>query len=108
MWMMLTGRARDFDVRLLAHEAHGNSGRAHWVADYTFRTGRRVHNDIHAVFRFEEGLIADHCDSFSFYAWARQALGPVGAALGWTPTVRAKVQREARAGLDEFIAAGRA
>jgi ketosteroid isomerase-like protein len=108
MWRMLTGRARDLEVRLLAHEAEGDSGRAHWVADYTFRTGRRVHNDINAEFRFEHGLIAEHRDSFSFYTWARQALGPIGLALGWTPAVRAKVQREARAGLDEFIAGGSA
>lgn len=104
MWRMLTGRARDLKVRLLEHEADGDRGRAHWVADYTFRTGRRVHNDVRAEFRFEDGLIVEHRDSFSFYAWARQALGPVGAALGWTPAVRVKVQREARAGLDEFIA----
>ena len=62
-----------------------------------------MHNDIRAEFRFENGLIAEHRDSFSFYAWARQALGPAGLALGWTPIVRAKVQREARAGLDEFL-----
>jgi ketosteroid isomerase-like protein len=104
MWKMLTGRARDLEVTLLAHEADADSGRAHWVADYTFRTGRRVHNDVNAQFRFENGLIAEHRDSFSFYAWARQALGPVGAVLGWTPALRARVQREARAGLDGFIA----
>lgn len=58
---------------------------------------------IRAEFRFENGLIAEHRDSFSFHAWARQALGPVGLALGWTPIVRAKVQGEARQGLDEFL-----
>jgi ketosteroid isomerase-like protein len=104
MWRMLTGRARDLEVILLAHEANGDVGRAHWVADYTFRTGRRVHNDIRAEFRFQDGLIANHRDCFSFYGWVRQALGPAGAAFGWTPMLRAKVQREARAGLDEFIA----
>ncbi len=57
-----------------------------------------------AEFRFADGLIAEHRDSFSFYAWARQALGPAGIALGWTPMVRNKVRREARRGLDEFVA----
>jgi predicted SnoaL-like aldol condensation-catalyzing enzyme len=104
MWRMLTGRAQDLDVRLVEHEADGDSGSAHWLADYTFRTGRRVHNDVRAQFRFEDGLIAEHRDSFSFYTWARQALGPTGLALGWTPIVRGKVQREARAGLDAFLA----
>ncbi len=104
MWRMLTARATDLEVRLLEHGAHDERGTAHWVADYTFSTGRRVHNDVRAEFRFERGLIADHRDSFSFYAWARQALGPVGLLLGWTPFLRARVQREARAGLDEFLA----
>jgi ketosteroid isomerase-like protein len=104
MWRMLTGRAQDLTVKLAEHEADDERGRAHWLADYTFRTGRRVHNDIWAEFRFSDGLIAEHRDSFSFYAWVRQALGPAGLVLGWTPLLRGKVQREARAGLDEFLA----
>ena len=104
MWRMLTGRAEDLEVKLAEHEAGDEHGSAHWLADYTFSTGRKVHNDIHAEFRFERGLIAEHRDSFSFYTWARQALGPAGLALGWTPMVRARVKREARAGLDEFLA----
>jgi hypothetical protein len=99
---MLSGRAEDLEVRLAEHEADEERGSAHGLADYTFRTGRKVHNDIRAEFRFENGLIAEHRDSFSFYAWARQALGPIGLALGWTPIVQGKVRREARAGLDEF------
>jgi len=104
MWRMLTGRAKDLEVRLSEHDATDQRGRAHWLADYTFSTGRRVHNDVRAEFRFENGLISEHQDSFSFYAWARQALGPVGLALGWTPVIRGKVQRQARSGLDEFLA----
>jgi ketosteroid isomerase-like protein len=104
MWKMLTGRAQDLKVQLVEHQADGDSGTAHWLADYTFSTGRAVHNDVHAEFRFRDGLIAEHRDSFSFYAWARQALGPAGLALGWTPVIRAKVQAQARAGLVEFLA----
>ena len=103
MWRMLTGRAEDLEVRLAEHEAGDEHGSAHWLADYTFRTGRKVHNDITAEFRFVNGRIAEHRDSFSFYAWARQALGPAGLALGWTPILRSKVRREARSGLDEFL-----
>jgi hypothetical protein len=91
-------------VKLAEHEATDERGSAHWLADYTFSTGRRVHNDVHAVFRFKDGLIAEHQDAFSFYAWSRQALGPIGLALGWSPLVRQKVQRQARVGLDEFLA----
>jgi hypothetical protein len=59
---------------------------------------------VRAAFVFEDGLIKEHKDSFSFYGWTRQALGPVGLVAGWTPVVQGKVRREARAGLDEFIA----
>ncbi len=103
MWRMLTGRARDLSVTLVEHQAGPERGSAHWLADYTFSTGRRVHNDVTAEFRFADGLILEHRDSFSFHAWARQALGPVGLLLGWTPMVQAKVRRQAREGLDAFL-----
>jgi ketosteroid isomerase-like protein len=104
MWRMLTGRSRDLEVRLAEHAASETGGSAQWIADYTFSSGRRVHNDVRAEFRFADGLIAEHRDAFSFPVWARQALGPLGLALGWTPLLRAKVQRQARAQLDAFLA----
>lgn len=103
MWRMLTGRANQLTVRLLEHEADDQRGSAHWIADYTFRTGRRVHNDVRAEFRFKDGKIIEHRDRFSFHRWSRQALGPAGLALGWTPVVQSKVRREARSQLDEFL-----
>ena len=69
-----------------------------------FRTGRAVHNPIDATFEFRDGLIADHRDDFDLYAWARQALGPVGLVLGWSPPVQGKIRGEARKGLEEFMA----
>jgi hypothetical protein len=90
-------------VTLVEHEADDATGRARWLADYTFSTGNTVHNDVLARFRFQDGLIVEHVDSFSFYAWARQALGGVGAMLGWTPLIRDMVRAKARAGLDEFL-----
>lgn len=103
MWRMLTSRATDLSVELPEHEASGGTGSAHWIATYTFRTGNRVVNDIHARFRFRDGLIAEHVDSFSFHRWARQALGPAGWVLG-APPFSALVTRKARADLDAFRA----
>src|SRR5687767_11568265 len=86
MWRMLTGRSKDLEIQLVEHEADDERGSAHWLADYTFgQTGRKVHNDVKASFRFENGLIAEHKDSFDFWAWSRQALGAPGLLLGWTP-----------------------
>jgi hypothetical protein len=107
MWRMLCARAGDLELSHSTVEADGQRGSAHWEADYTFSaTGRRVHNSIDASFEFEAGLIVDHRDDFNLYAWARQALGPVGLLLGWSPPVQAKIRGQARQGLDEFIAAG--
>jgi ketosteroid isomerase-like protein len=100
MWVMLTGRAQDLRIELVEHEAGDERGSARWLADYTFAaTGRRVHNDVRAEFGFRDGLIAEHRDAFSFFAWSRQALGPAGLALGWTPLLQRKVRSQARAGL---------
>ena len=52
MWRMLTGRATDLKIELHEHEANEETGRAHWIARYTFSTGRPVVNDIQATFRF--------------------------------------------------------
>jgi ketosteroid isomerase-like protein len=105
MWRMLTGQAKDLSVELLEHEADDDRGSARWLARYTFtQTGRPVVNDVRAEFRFADGLIAEHTDSFSFHRWARQALGPPGLLLGWTPVLRAATQRRARASLDAFMA----
>jgi hypothetical protein len=104
MWRMLTSRADDLRIELAEHDADDQTGSAHWLADYTFtQTGRKVHNDVQARFRFADSLIAEHDDSFGFHAWARQALGPSGLLLGWTPIVQGPVRRRARAGLDEFM-----
>lgn len=106
MWRMLTGRSEDLRVELAEHEADGDTGTARWIATYTFRTGRPVTNDIRAEFRFRDGRITEHRDSFSFWRWSRQALGPVGLALGWTPLLRAAVRKRARADLADFRRAG--
>jgi len=104
MWKMLTERGEDLRIDLAEHEASGDSGLARWIAHYTFtRTGRKVVNDVRASFLFRDGLIAEHRDNFSFYRWARQALGPPGLALGWTPILQATIRKRARADLDAYM-----
>ena len=105
MWRMLTGRSDDLRVELLDHDADSDSGSAHWRATYTFtQTGRPVVNDVHASFRFADGLIAEHTDDFSFHRWSRQALGTPGLLLGWTPLLQRATQRKARESLDQYLA----
>ena len=103
MWRMLTGRSDDLRVQLLEHDADDATGTAHWLANYTFtQTGRPVVNDVHATIRVENGAIAEHRDDFSFHRWSRQALGPPGLLLGWTPLLRSAVRKKAAARLAAF------
>lgn len=103
MWRMLTSRSEDLTVELSDHRADESTGSARWIARYTFGpTGRPVVNEVTASFRFADGRIADHRDSFSFRRWASQALGLPGKLLGWNPLFHASVRRRARAQLEEF------
>jgi hypothetical protein len=104
MWTMLCARATDLHVRVSGVEADAERGKAHWDARYTFgQTGRNVHNSIDARYLFRDGLIIRHEDQFSFWRWARQALGPMGLLLGWAPPLRATVRAKARGGLEADI-----
>jgi ketosteroid isomerase-like protein len=104
MWQMLTERATDLRVELAERDGDEEQGSARWIARYTFtQTGRPVVNDVRAAFRFQDGLIVEHADRFGWWKWARQALGPPGVWLGWTPQLRLRVHRQARAGLDGWM-----
>lgn len=101
MWRMLTGRAAELKIELHEHEAGEETGSAHWIARYTFSTGRPVVNDIRASFRFDAaGLIVDHVDEFDFHRWASQALGPKGHLVALLPPLRSKARAKA---LDQLI-----
>jgi ketosteroid isomerase-like protein len=103
MWAMLLGRSGDLTITHQLLSETGSGAQARWEARYTFtRTGRPVHNRIEATFTLEDGLIRTHRDVFSFWAWARQAFGPVGLLLGWTPWFQAKVNSEALRALAAF------
>lgn len=105
MWHMFCTSSRDLAVTHRDVQAGERTGRARWEARYSFGPAARpVHNVIQAQFVFENGRILAHRDSFSFWRWAAQALGPLGLWLGWTPLVRRRVQANARTRLDVFIA----
>ena len=107
MWRMLTSRATDLSVDLAEHDADEREGSARWIARYTFtQTGRPVVNDVRARFRFEDGKIAEHVDSFSFHRWSRQALGLPGLLLGWTPLLPRVTRKRALAELERFKTRG--
>jgi len=104
MWRMLCERGKDLELTFRDVQADDRTGRAHWDARYTFgATGRKVLNRIDAEFEFRDGKIVRHRDSFDFYAWSRQALGPMGLLLGWTPLLKNKVRAQARGTLAKYM-----
>ena len=107
MWRMLTAEARELEVELLEYADHGEWGTARWRARYVFpETDRPVVNEVFAAFRFADGKIAEHADSFSFHSWAWQALGVRARVPGTLKVVRAAVRRRARKHLHAFMAGG--
>ena len=52
MWQMLcdSQQGKDFRVNFRDLQVEGETGSLIWEAEYDFRTGRRVHNIIHAKF----------------------------------------------------------
>jgi ketosteroid isomerase-like protein len=103
MWRMLLSRAADLAVTLDECEAGPQAGEARWTARYTFsRTGRPVVNRVNGLFAFRDGLIVRHYDSFSFWRWSGQALGPAGKLLGWLPPLKWKVRKDAERALRTF------
>lgn len=105
MWRMLCRAGKDLKVVASDIQAAHGRGSAHWVADYTFSTGRKVHNIVDAEFDFAEGLIIRHTDTFDFDAWVAQAFGLPGRVIGYVPVVpELSMQRLARMQLKRFQA----
>lgn len=105
MWRMLcqTQRGKEFKVITSNIEYTPEAGKARWEAFYTFsKTGRKVHNVIHATFKFKDGKIINHVDRFNLYKWSKQAMGLKGILMGWTPFFRKKLNNQTRFLLSEF------
>lgn len=104
MWQMLLTRGKDLQIVFSNVHATHTTGTCWWEAWYTFsKTGRAVHNVIRSSFEFKDGKIYRQHDSFNLWRWSRQALGPAGLLLGWTPWIRNKVKDSARQSLYKFM-----
>ena len=105
MWRMLldSQKGKDFRVTFKNDSIQGNTGTIQWEAFYTFtKTGRKVHNIIHAEMQFENGLITHHKDDFNLRLWAKQALGFKGAILGGTKFFKKSLNQQTNLLLDKF------
>jgi ketosteroid isomerase-like protein len=104
MWRMLCERGKDLQVTFRDVKADDTNGSAHWEATYSFsRSGRKVHNIIDSTFKFKDGKIIEHKDSFDLWRWAGMALGVPGKLLGWTPFMQATIRKNGREGLETYM-----
>ena len=105
MWQMLVGRSKDMVLTYSQVQANNQTGTAYWEANYSYSaTGRKVLNKVHATFRFKEGKIIQHHDSFNLWRWAAMALGIKGLLLGWLPPVQNTIRKSAMKQLEQFMA----
>ncbi len=105
MWEMLLNRSKG-TLKVSFHnvEATGERGSASWVAEYEFgKKRRKVVNKVSAEFRFQDGKIIEHRDSFDLWRWAIQAMGFTGLLLGWTAFFRKRLQATTNKQLDKYI-----
>ena len=106
MWKMLIERSKgNLSVEFFDLKSSKKNGTAKWVATYNFsKTDRKVVNEIYAKFKFQDGLIIKHTDSFSLWKWSGMALGLKGYLLGWTPFMRNKIREQAKDSLNKYLA----
>ncbi|WP_462248095.1 nuclear transport factor 2 family protein [Ekhidna sp.] len=105
MWAMLIQRSEG-KLEITFDSVIGDDDMAQciWEAKYEFsKTGNPVHNIIHASMEFKDGLIIRHTDKFDFWRWSKMALGTPGKLLGWSPVLKNKVRKMARASLDKYM-----
>jgi limonene-1,2-epoxide hydrolase len=105
MWRMLL--TADSGLQVTHQVLHNGRDRirCRWEARYAFGRERRpVHNIVTAEFILRDGRIVHHRDHFDLWRWSRQALGPVGLLLGWTPWLRRRVRAQAARSLARAMA----
>lgn len=105
MWRMLceSQRNKNFQLSYSNIISDGLNASADWEAKYVFsKTGRTVHNKIHATFKIDNHKIIWHLDDFNLNSWASQALGFKGWLFGGTGSFRKKLQSQTHSLLNKF------
>jgi hypothetical protein len=105
MWgMLLSRKESELKIEYSGISTTEKSGEAQWIATYKYGPEKRsVVNKIRSRFKFRDDKIIEQVDDFNLWAWSRQALGPVGLLLGWTPLLRNKIQGMARKALLKYM-----
>lgn len=83
MWKLITSnKSLKVQTRDVKMQADGRVT-GHWDADYHIIKGNPILNSIDSSFKFKDGKIIEHKDSFDFSKWAKQAFpGLLGTIAG--------------------------
>lgn len=105
MWeMLLSKRTETTKISFSNVQATTEQATANWTAQYLYGEKKRpVTNVVSASFKFKDGKIIEHKDTFNLWKWTQQALGPVGYLIGWTPFMKNKIQKTTNEQLDAFM-----
>jgi len=90
MWEMLMSRKKESTTVVFSTYEYGDKN-------------RKVVNNVTANFKFKDGKIIEHIDSFDLWSWTKQALGFSGVLLGWSSFMRNKIQKTTNEQLNKFI-----
>lgn len=105
MWEMLMTRKKESTTVVFSNiEANETTGKANWTATYEYGPkNRKVINNVSASFKFKDGKIIEHIDSFNLWNWTKQALGISGTLLGWSSFMKNKIQKTTNTQLTDYI-----
>ena len=104
MWLMILERGNELKIEFRNVRANENEGSVDWIAYYTYsKTDRPISNKVHASFKFKDGKIIYHRDSYSIWRWAGMALGLTGYLLGFTPFIQNQIKSDAQTSLRMYI-----
>ncbi len=105
MWQMLLAQKNsDTTITFEITETTADTAKANWVATYNYgKKKRKVVNKVSADFKFKDGKIIAHTDTFDLWKWTKQAMGAPGYLMGWTGFMKSKIQKTTNKRLDAFI-----
>lgn len=105
MWeMLLSKRTKTTKISFSNITATEEKGSANWNAEYLYGARKRkVINNVTANFKFKDGKIIEHIDTFNLWKWTQQAIGVAGYFTGWTPFMKNKIQNTTKKQLEKFM-----
>jgi len=105
MWKMLIEISKgNLKITVENIKSEENFGSVDWKAEYIFsQTKRKVINNVHAEFEFQNGKIIKHKDFFDFYKWSCQALGIFGFLFGKSKVFKFIFKRKTNSMLKKYI-----